>query len=161
MENLKRKIDLLVALSFAEDEETRKCIREELRAQMASDAEADKAASVEEEVENMLRLIGVPHNQLGHRDLSVALCITVNNPDIIHAMVKELYPRVAETVGEGRTVSRVERAIRHSIETAWDRCDRDVLYELFGNTISSHKGKPTNSEFISQITYYIRRKLKM
>ena len=82
----------------------------------------------------------------------------VLHPEIINAVTKELYPSVA---GKYETTpSRVERAIRHAIEVAWDRGDVDVLNSYFGYTIQGSRGKPTNSEFIAMISDRLRIKGK-
>ena len=67
--------------------------------------------------------------------------------DVINAVTKVLYPEVAKRFAT--TPSRVERAIRHAIEVAWDRGDLETLQKFFGYTVSNTKGKPTNSEFIA------------
>ena len=78
-----------------------------------------------------------------------AIIMTVEDMDVINAVTKVLYPEVARKFGT--TASRVERAIRHAIEVAWDRGDLDTLQKYFGFTVSNSKGKPTNSEFIAMI----------
>ena len=83
---------------------------------------------------------------------------SVNNPEIINSVTKELYPSVAKNFKT--TSSRVERAIRHAIEVAWDRGDLDILSSYFGYTIHSLKGKPTNSEFIAMISDKLRLQMK-
>ena len=75
--------------------------------------------------------------------------ITVENMDVINSVTKVLYPEVAKRFHT--TPSRVERAIRHAIEVAWDRGDLETLQRFFGYTVSNAKGKPTNSEFIAMI----------
>ena len=75
--------------------------------------------------------------------------MTVEDMEVINAVTKILYPEVARKFGT--TASRVERAIRHAIEVAWDRGDWDTFMQIFGNTVSNTKGKPTNSEFIALI----------
>ena len=75
-----------------------------------------------------------------------------------NAITKVLYPQVAKTFGT--TPSRVERAIRHAIEVAWNRGDLDVLDKYFGNTVSASKGKPTNSEFIARVANIVRQRMK-
>lgn len=75
--------------------------------------------------------------------------IAVHDMDVINAVTKVLYPEVAQRFGT--TASRVERAIRHAIEVAWDRGDIETLQKYFGYTVSNSKGKPTNSEFIAMI----------
>ena len=83
---------------------------------------------------------------------------SVEKPDIINAVTKQLYPTVAKKYET--TSSRVERAIRHAIEVAWDRGDVDVLNSYFGYTIHNGRGKPTNSEFIAMISDKLRLQLK-
>ena len=75
--------------------------------------------------------------------------IAVADLDVINAVTKVLYPEVAKRFST--TPSRVERAIRHAIEVAWDRGDLETLQKFFGYTVSNTKGKPTNSEFIAMI----------
>jgi len=85
----------------------------------------------------------------GYQYLREAIILTINDMDIINAVTKVLYPAVAKKFNT--TPSRVERAIRHAIEVAWDRGDIEVLQRFFGYTVSNIKGKPTNSEFIAMI----------
>ena len=93
--------------------------------------------------------IGVPAHIKGYQYLREAIIITVNDMEVINAVTKVLYPAVAKRFGT--TPSRVERAIRHAIEVAWDRGDLETLQKYFGYTVSNAKGKPTNSEFIAMI----------
>lgn len=105
-----------------------------------------------------LHHIGVPAHIKGYHYLREAIMLSVENPDIINSVTKQLYPTVAKCYST--TSSRVERAIRHAIEVAWDRGDVDVLTSYFGYTIHNTKGKPTNSEFIAMISDKLRLKLK-
>ena len=84
--------------------------------------------------------------------------MSIEDPGIINAVTKSLYPSVAKKYGT--TSSRVERAIRHAIEVAWDRGDVDVLNSYFGYTIHTGRGKPTNSEFIAMISDKLRLQFK-
>ena len=93
--------------------------------------------------------IGVPAHIKGYQYLREAIMIAVNDMEVINAVTKVLYPAVAKRFGT--TPSRVERAIRHAIEVAWDRGDLETLQKYFGYTVSNTKGKPTNSEFIAMI----------
>ena len=93
--------------------------------------------------------IGVPAHIKGYQYLREAIMIAVEDMDVINAVTKVLYPEVAKRFGT--TASRVERAIRHAIEVAWDRGDLETLQKYFGYTVSNSKGKPTNSEFIAMI----------
>ena len=105
--------------------------------------------SLESAVTDVIHEIGVPAHIKGYQYLREAIMITVNDMDAINAVTKILYPEVAKKFGT--TPSRVERAIRHAIEVAWDRGDLETLQRFFGYTISNIKGKPTNSEFIAMI----------
>ena len=93
--------------------------------------------------------IGVPAHIKGYQYLREAIIIAVNDIEVINAVTKVLYPAVAKRFST--TPSRVERAIRHAIEVAWDRGDLETLQKYFGYTVSNAKGKPTNSEFIAMI----------
>ena len=105
--------------------------------------------SLEVTVSEIMHRIGVPAHIKGYQYLREAIILTINDMDIINAVTKVLYPEVAKKFGT--TPSRVERAIRHAIEVAWDRGDIEVLQKFFGYTVSNIKGKPTNSEFIAMI----------
>ena len=105
--------------------------------------------SLETLVTSIIHEIGVPAHIKGYQYLREAILIAVEDMDVIDAVTKVLYPEVAKRFGT--TASRVERAIRHAIEVAWDRGDLDTLQRYFGYTVNSAKGKPTNSEFIAMI----------
>ena len=115
-------------------------------------------ASIESLVTNIIHEIGVPAHIKGYQYLREAIIIAVNDMDVINAITKVLYPQVAKTFQT--TPSRVERAIRHAIEVAWDRGDLDTLQRFFGYTVSNTKGKPTNSEFIALIADKLQLQLK-
>ena len=106
----------------------------------------------------ILHQIGVPAHIKGYHYLRDSILMAVRNPDIINAVTKQLYPDVARKYDT--TPSRVERAIRHAIEVAWDRGDVDVLTSYFGYTIHTTRGKPTNSEFIAMISDHLRLHMK-
>jgi len=105
--------------------------------------------SLESTVTSIIHEIGVPAHIKGYQYLREAIIIAVEDMDVINAVTKILYPEVAARFGT--TASRVERAIRHAIEVAWDRGDLETLQKYFGYTVSNAKGKPTNSEFIAMI----------
>ena len=105
--------------------------------------------TLEANVTAIIHEIGVPAHIKGYQYLREAIMMTVENMEVINAVTKILYPEVARKFGT--TASRVERAIRHAIEVAWDRGDLDTLQKYFGFTVSNSKGKPTNSEFIAMI----------
>ena len=114
--------------------------------------------NIETMVTNIIHEIGVPAHIKGYQYLREAIMIAVNDMDVINAITKVLYPQVAKTFQT--TPSRVERAIRHAIEVAWDRGDLDTLQRFFGYTVSNTKGKPTNSEFIALIADKLQLQLK-
>lgn len=118
---------------------------------------ADKT-SIETMVTGIIHEIGVPAHIKGYQYLREAIIIAVDDMDVINAITKVLYPQVAKTFQT--TPSRVERAIRHAIEVAWDRGDLDTLQRFFGYTVSNTKGKPTNSEFIALIADKLQLQLK-
>ena len=114
--------------------------------------------TIESLVTGIIHEIGVPAHIKGYQYLREAIIIAVNDMDVINAITKVLYPQVAKTFQT--TPSRVERAIRHAIEVAWDRGDLDTLQRFFGYTVSNTKGKPTNSEFIALIADKLQLQLK-
>lgn len=117
-----------------------------------------REANVEAMVTAMIHEIGVPAHIKGYQYLREAILIAVNVMEVINAITKVLYPQVARTFST--TPSRVERAIRHAIEVAWDRGDLETLQRFFGYTVSNAKGKPTNSEFIALIADKMQLQLK-
>lgn len=114
-----------------------------------SAASSRREQSLEAVVTDVIHEIGVPAHIKGYQYLREAIILTINDMDVINAVTKVLYPEVAKKFGT--TPSRVERAIRHAIEVAWDRGDLETLQRFFGYTVSNVKGKPTNSEFIAMI----------
>ena len=121
-------------------------------------AKGRKQDSIEAMVTGIIHEIGVPAHIKGYQYLREAIIIAVEDMDVINAITKVLYPQVAKTFQT--TPSRVERAIRHAIEVAWDRGDLDTLQRFFGYTVSNTKGKPTNSEFIALIADKLQLQLK-
>lgn len=117
-----------------------------------------KCDDVEIIVSDIMHQIGVPAHIKGYTYLREAIIMSINNTDMMGSVTKLLYPSVAKKYKT--TSSRVERAIRHAIEVAWDRGDVDVLSSYFGYTIQSSRGKPTNSEFIAMIADKLRLQMK-
>ena len=113
---------------------------------------------MEAQVTKIIHQIGVPAHIKGYQYLRTAILMTIEDNDIINSVTKVLYPTVAKKYAT--TTSRVERAIRHAIEVAWDRGDVDTLNSYFGYTIQNSRGKPTNSEFIAMIADNLRLKYK-
>ena len=114
--------------------------------------------NIEAMVTSVIHEIGVPAHIKGYQYLREAIKIAVNDMEVINAITKVLYPQVAKAFST--TPSRVERAIRHAIEVAWDRGDLETLQRFFGYTVSNTKGKPTNSEFIALIADRLQLQLR-
>ena len=114
--------------------------------------------SLEAMVTSIIHEVGVPAHIKGYHYLREAIIQSVNDKEMLESVTKLLYPAVAKKFAT--TPSRVERAIRHAIEIAWDRGDIDTLNSFFGYTINTGKGKPTNSEFIALIADKISLKFK-
>ncbi|OUO81291.1 sporulation transcription factor Spo0A [Blautia sp. An249] len=114
--------------------------------------------NLERNVTNIIHEIGVPAHIKGYQYLRDAIILSVNDMEMLNSITKILYPTIAKK--HQTTSSRVERAIRHAIEVAWSRGKMDTIDELFGYTVSTGKGKPTNSEFIALIADKIRLEYK-
>ena len=114
--------------------------------------------NLELDVTNIIHEIGVPAHIKGYQYLRDAIILSVDDMEMLNSITKILYPTIAKKYQT--TPSRVERAIRHAIEVAWSRGKMDTIDELFGYTVSTGKGKPTNSEFIALIADKIRLEYK-
>lgn len=110
-------------------------------------------------ITNIIHEIGVPAHIKGYFYLREAISMVINDVELLGAVTKELYPNIAEKYHT--TPSRVERAIRHAIEVAWNRGCTETINSLFGYTIHTDKGKPTNSEFIAMVADKIRMELRV
>lgn len=115
--------------------------------------------SLEADITNIIREIGIPAHIKGYQYIREAIMMTVNDINLLNYITKLLYPTIAKKYKT--TSSSVERAIRHAIEVAWNRGRIDVLEDLFGYTVSAGKGKPTNSEFIALIADKLRLEYRM
>ena len=122
----------------------------------------DKAAVYSDDMEivvtDIIHQLGVPAHIKGYHYLRTAILYSIKDKNLLDSVTKLLYPTVAEIYET--TSSRVERAIRHAIEIAWDRGNVDTLNSFFGYTVDTGKGKPTNSEFIALITDKLRLRYK-
>ena len=110
-------------------------------------------------VAKLMHEVGVPAHIRGYDYIRDSIILSLKDRSMLKSITKDLYPTVAKN--NNTTASRVERAIRHAIEVAWGRGDIDVLNEIFGFTVKSSKGKPTNGEFISMLTERIRLERKI
>ena len=128
------------------------------RASSKGDSVSAIYSDVEAQVTKIIHQIGVPAHIKGYQYLRSAILMAIEDGEVINSVTKVLYPTVAKKYQT--TTSRVERAIRHAIEVAWDRGDVDTLNSYFGYTIQNTRGKPTNSEFIAMIADNLRLKYK-
>ena len=154
---LEKKIDAVMRYCLANDQESREKALEDIRALMTK-----KNTGCRKDLESILRSIlleiGVPDIVTWHSYLLAAATLCLKDSTAIQRITSHLYPTLAKE--NGTTGPRVERAIRHAIESAWLRADPDVLQRYFGNTVSPHKGKPTNGEFIARICAEARQQMK-
>ena len=122
------------------------------------DKDATREDILEVKVTNIIHEVGVPAHIKGYQYIRDAIIMVVNNVEVINQITKQLYPELAKK--HKTTPSRVERAIRHAIEVAWNRGQVDAVENIFGYTVNSNKGKPTNSEFIAMIADKLRLDLR-
>jgi two-component system response regulator (stage 0 sporulation protein A) len=117
------------------------------------------AKSLEARITNIMHEIGVPAHIKGYLYLREAITMVIDDMELLGAVTKELYPNIAKKYNT--TPSRVERAIRHAIEVAWTRGKVDTINKIFGYTVNTNKGKPTNSEFIAMVADKLRLEMEM
>ena len=155
MKNYEKKLDAVIRYLMAETEEDRvraRCDLKHLQTLPATDHVCGSTV-----IEDILLDIGVPCHIKGHAFLVTAIKAVVSDAESMDAVTSVLYPFVASL--HNTTASRVERAIRHAIEVAWERGDIDTMQRYFGNTVSPCKGKPTNSEFIARAANVVRMRM--
>lgn len=114
----------------------------------------DGQINIEAKITNIIHEIGVPAHIKGYQYLREAIAMVIEDIELLGAITKELYPNIAKKYNT--TPSRVERAIRHAIEVAWSRGKVDTINKIFGYTVHTDKGKPTNSEFIAMVADKLR-----
>ena len=141
-----KEFQIMITVPSGKNEKKQKAIQEQPKPAVERDLEKD--------VTDMIHEIGVPAHIKGYQYLREAIMMAVDDPGMISSITKILYPTIAKRFQT--TSSRVERAIRHAIEVAWSRGRMETLDALFGSTIDTGKGKPTNSEFIALIADRIR-----
>ena len=132
--------------------------REPVRQAVKEEGAVYGVHNLEADVTNVIHEIGVPAHIKGYQYLRDAIILSVNDMEMLNSITKILYPTIAKK--HQTSPSRVERAIRHAIEVAWSRGKMDTIDALFGYTVSTGKGKPTNSEFIALIADKIRLEYK-
>ena len=156
MRNLEMQVETLMRLCAAETPAQKERLRRELLV-LLNQSRVNRL-DPEYLTRQILLDIGAPDHLLGHPFVVEAVMLCVSDSSYANAITEKLYPQVAAKFDT--TASRVERAIRHLIEIAWDRGDTDMLYSYFGNTISRDRAKPTNAEFIARIANVVRQQLE-
>lgn len=151
---MKRDISFFMPKPF----ETSSLLERIRQAVRSEEQEEDPMQLLQRQVTAVIHEIGVPAHIKGYQYVREAIILAIENIEVINGVTKVLYPEVARRYNT--TPSRVERAVRHAIEVAWDRGDLETLQRYFGYTVSNTKGKPTNSEFIAMIADKIRLERK-
>ena len=153
MNELEKKVDALIRLCLADDGDDARAARKELEC-FAKQHRSVGGVSLRLQICRVLRELGVPEHLIGYEFLVDAVMLTVDKPDYLRHVTGALYPAVAKK--HNCTDKQVERAMRHAIETAWNRCALEDIARYFGNTISPSRGKPVNSEFIARVANAVR-----
>ena len=155
------KLDAIMRHLTADNNQDREQAMADMRSLM-QDGRTEPAPAPKKSVEDItidiLAELGVPARIKGHRWLIAAISAVVDNPDLNNGITKELYPLVGKKCNT--TGACAERAMRHAIEVAFERCSFEVVDKYFGNTISLDSGKPTNGEFIAQMAITVKRRMK-
>lgn len=155
MTTVEKKVDAMARMLLGVSDEDRNKACNELCRLLTS---ADPVNDREHIIHDIFKDIGVSCANLGYEYLVEAICMVIDNRAYANGLTIALYPKLAARFDT--TASRVERAIRHSIERVFLYGDPDILFKYFGNTVSAEKGKPTNGEFISQIANTVKLRLK-
>ena len=156
--NVEQKVNAIMRYIVAESDEEKQKIMAEIKSMIEPVEKEKQTENVEDVISEILVELGMPSHIMGYRYFVYAIKLASEDPNIINNITFVLYPTVAKHFDT--SASRVERAIRHGIECAWDRGNLDVIEKYFGNTISLTKGKPTNSEFIARVSNIVRRRMR-
>ena len=158
---LERKIDACIRYIAAQNDEARRNAIKDACAILDEENPAlgnklsHGGRTIRELTEDALNYIGVPCHLSGYQFLTAAIVLCVNEPDSAHNIDKDVYPRVAEDYNS--TPTRVERCIRHAVTWVFDNGDIDAISQVFGNSISKHKGYATNGHFIATLAHWVKR----
>ena len=158
MSILEQQVNALMRLCAAEAESERIQAREDVRRMLEGRRTLPAIADPEYLIQELLLELGAPDHLVGHPYVVKAILLAVEDRKYIDNITFGLYPQLA--VIFETTPSRIERAIRHLIETTWTRGDWDVLNRYFGNTVHPDKGKPTNGEFLARLTNVVKLRLR-
>ena len=152
MKDLEKRVEAMMRLCVAQNDQDRDRIREEIRYYLLH--RDPGPMDPEQEIRRILLELGAPDHLVGHPYVIRAILLVMEDRLYINSITFGLYPQLA--VEFDTTPARVERAIRHLIEVTWCRGDMDVLDKYFGNTISASRGKPTNGEFIARMANVVK-----
>lgn len=150
MSALEEKVDTLMRYCVADSAQLRRHYQGDLQAMLGSPSRDDLG----NRIDRVLSDLGVPDHLLGYRYLQTAIVRAVEEPDAVHCITSLLYPSVARRFGT--TAQLVERAIRHAVESGWNRCDEGMREMYFGGKIRPGRQRPTNAEFIARIANIVR-----
>ena len=167
MVTLEQKIDLLMQLAVAKDSKEKSRLRDEIATAISDSAATPESTAdisrtndelMDSTIEFLLKELGAPCHLLGYDRTVYAIKLCITDPEYINHITHRLYPAIAKKFNT--TNIRVERNIRHLIETAWSRHDLMDAYRIFGNTVDVNKGRPTNSEFIACCAREVKRRMR-
>lgn len=157
MNTLEKKVNALMCLVVSEDGPSYDAAKAQIKQLMETEKSCEMG-DAETLVNKMLVELGMPQHISGYDYVLEAICLVAGDRTYLNQITDRLYPDVARKFSSNK--SRVERAIRHGIECAWNRADLDAIQRYFGNTVSAEKGKPTNGEFIAMLGNLVRRQLR-
>lgn len=156
---ISRGVDIFTLIPFDADHIDSRIRRAVQRKRGEHTDEKTRQFDLMDYVCRLMHEVGVPASIRGYDYIRDSIMLALSDREILRSITKELYPSIAKT--HATTASRVERAIRHAVEVAWSRGDVDVLNGIFGYTVKSSKGKPTNGEFISMLAERVRLDLRV
>lgn len=154
MENLVKHMSLLFTESRNQTKFMDKPASAVFERPVESSYQGQKTMNLDNSITAIIHEIGIPAHIKGYMYLREAITMVYNNAELIGCVTKILYPDIAKKYNT--TASRVERAIRHSIEVAWSRGNMEAISSIFGYTVSLSRTKPTNSEFIAMVADKLR-----
>jgi two-component system response regulator (stage 0 sporulation protein A) len=158
MFTLEQKIDMVMRYIATADKKTKGDLKKAIAEALATESKPTVSVDIDDMVFAILKRVGMPPNLKGYNYTDYAIKLCLADPSYLDELTKRLYPDVA--VQYNTTDSRVERAIRHAVESVFDRCDPEIINNLFGCTMSRKKGKLTNGEFIASCVSNINHALK-
>lgn len=158
MFTIEQKVDLIMRYIASTDKDQSEELRKAVVEALKTEGDIGVAPDVEFIIDDILREVGIPASLKGYGYIVCAIKLILSDRVYLDEITKWLYPDVAKAFGV--TAPRVERAIRHAVTVAFERSDADTIERVFGNTVSMHSGKVTNSEFLATMYKYVSRKMR-